>query len=112
MVFTLIVHLYAKDDASSIQKLHDKLIEASGVYIKDQETLSWFVMHDPKDPRAFTIIERYEKDTSIQYHRANPYYKTFGSYVAPLLARPMEGRGFIELEKSNDGSLDSDPSKL
>jgi hypothetical protein len=63
MVYTITVHLYAKDDPQAIQKLRLKLIEASRVYSKDKETISWFVMEDHKDPRAFTIVERYEKES-------------------------------------------------
>lgn len=95
MVYTLVVHLYAKDDAESIQKLVAKLQEASQVYSNDKETLGWyvisttaveiaeralrygissktleltdtprFVMQDHKDPRAFTIVERYVNEGS------------------------------------------------
>jgi quinol monooxygenase YgiN len=63
MVYTIVVHLYAKADETSISKLKAKLAEASEVYSKDKETLSWFVMQDIKDPRAFTIVERYEKES-------------------------------------------------
>jgi quinol monooxygenase YgiN len=63
MVYTITVHLYTKDDPEAIRKVHDKLVEASAVYTKDQETLSWFVMQDHKDPRAFTIVERYEQES-------------------------------------------------
>jgi hypothetical protein len=63
MVYTIVVHLYAKADATSISKLKAKLAEASEVYSKDKETLSWFVMQDIKDERAFTIVERYEKES-------------------------------------------------
>lgn len=37
--YTLIVHLYAKKDC--IDKLKSKLQEASEVYSKDKECLSW-----------------------------------------------------------------------
>jgi hypothetical protein len=63
MVYTIVVHLYAKDDASCIDKLKAKLVEASQVYSKDQETLSWFVMQDVKDQRSFTIVERYLQES-------------------------------------------------
>jgi quinol monooxygenase YgiN len=63
MVYTIVVHLYAKDDPSAIAKLISKLREASQVYSKDKETLSWFVMQDIKDQRAFTIVERYEEES-------------------------------------------------
>jgi quinol monooxygenase YgiN len=63
MVYTIVVHLYAKADPTAVSKLKAKLAEASEVYSKDKETLSWFVMQDIKDERAFTIVERYEKES-------------------------------------------------
>lgn len=43
MVYTLVVHLYAKDDQESISKLIAKLQEASQVYSNDKECLGWCV---------------------------------------------------------------------
>lgn len=63
MVYTIVVHLLAKNDAESIEKLKKKLVEASGVYSQDKETLSWFVMQDTKEKRKFTIVERYLKES-------------------------------------------------
>ena len=62
MVYTITVHLYAKDDPVAVEKIKLKLIEASRVYRHDKETLDWFVMQDAADPRAFTIVERYENE--------------------------------------------------
>jgi hypothetical protein len=66
MVYTIVVHLLAKEDQESINKLSAKLVEASQVYSKDKETLSWFVMQDTVDKRKFTIVERYLKE-SVSY---------------------------------------------
>ncbi|KAF1915792.1 hypothetical protein BDU57DRAFT_515516 [Ampelomyces quisqualis] len=62
MVYTIVVHLYAKPSREAISKLHAKLAEASRVYSQDRETLSWFVMQDVHDDRAFTIVERYVRE--------------------------------------------------
>ncbi|CEJ83091.1 Putative Antibiotic biosynthesis monooxygenase [[Torrubiella] hemipterigena] len=100
MVYTIVVHLYAKEGEDNIARLHAKLIEASRIYSQDKETISWFVMQDTKDPRAFTIVERYEKESSQEYHLNNPYWKTFDPYVIPLLEKPMDLRRFEELDTS------------
>ncbi|KEQ90840.1 hypothetical protein AUEXF2481DRAFT_53615, partial [Aureobasidium subglaciale EXF-2481] len=97
MVYTLVVHLYAKEDQTSINKLIAKLQEASQVYTNDKECLGWFVMQDTKDPRAFTIVERYEHESSQKYHLENPYWQTFDKYVIPLLAKDMDLRRLNEL---------------
>lgn len=119
MVYTITVHLYANSDPESIPRLKAKLTEASRVYVKDHETIDWFVMQDVHDPRAFTIIERYENEAvrlpaykslkmssnslqSQKYHLENPYWKTFDPYVIPLLAKPMDLRRHEELDTSKD----------
>jgi hypothetical protein len=63
MVYTIVVHLVAKDDAECIKKLSAKLVEASQVYSQDKETLSWFVMQDTADKRKFCIVERYLQES-------------------------------------------------
>ncbi len=62
MVYTLTVHLYAKDEPS-IDRIKAKLIEAARIYRKDKETIDWLVMQDVHDPKAFTIVERFENES-------------------------------------------------
>lgn len=62
MVYTITVHLYCNDKPESIQLLKAKLVEAAGIYRKDRETVDWIVMQDVKDPKAFTIVERFERE--------------------------------------------------
>lgn len=84
--YTIVVHLYAKNDTGAIANITAKLQEASQVYSNDKETLDWyvgldhsgdtqcrsltrntrFVMQSTTDPRAFTIVERYAAETSQQ----------------------------------------------
>jgi hypothetical protein len=54
MVYTLVVHLYAKEDQESINKLIAKLQEASQVYTNDKECLGWYVCF-----AASTWIDKY-----------------------------------------------------
>lgn len=63
MVYVITVHLHANDHPDSVDRIKAKLIEASRVYSKDKETLSWFVSQSTSDPRDFTIVERYEKES-------------------------------------------------
>ncbi|KAL7415717.1 hypothetical protein BDY24DRAFT_267759 [Mrakia frigida] len=95
MVYTIVVHLQAKKGNEA--KLAAKLAEASAVYQKDKETISWFVMQDPKDATKFCIVERYEQESSQQYHLGNPYWKTFDPYVIPLLDGDMDLTRWEEL---------------
>ncbi|PYH43490.1 putative quinol monooxygenase [Aspergillus saccharolyticus JOP 1030-1] len=97
MVYTIVVHMRAKPDEESINKLHAKLLEASAVYSKDKETLSWFVMQSVHDKQDFCIVERYLNEGSQKYHLENPYWKTFDPYVIPLLEKEMDLRRFEEL---------------
>ncbi|RMY13586.1 hypothetical protein D0866_14052 [Hortaea werneckii] len=130
MVYTLVVHLYAKADDESINKLVAKLQEASQVYSNDKETLGWFVMQSESDKRAFTIVERYAHESSQKYHLENPYWQTyvergfqflyspannrltlltrFDKYVVPLLDKPMDLRRLNELDTSKEVRVEHD----
>ncbi|KAH8593291.1 hypothetical protein B0O99DRAFT_627731 [Bisporella sp. PMI_857] len=102
MVYTLTVHLYANDKPESIDRIKAKLIEAARIYRKDKETIDWLVMQDVNDPRAFSIVERFENESSQKYHLENPYWKTFDPYVVPLLDKAMDLRRHEELDTSKD----------
>ncbi|KAI9331449.1 hypothetical protein DFJ73DRAFT_857267 [Zopfochytrium polystomum] len=98
MVHTIVAKLHTKDDPVAIKKLSEKLVEASKVYLKDEGTISWYVMQDHVDKRSFTIVERYEKEASLKIHVSNPFYKEFGAFVMPLLDKPIEILRHNELE--------------
>ncbi|KAJ7701861.1 hypothetical protein B0H17DRAFT_1195073 [Mycena rosella] len=102
MVHTILVHLYAKEGKEVEEKMRTTLTEASQIYIKDQETIAWFVMQDHTDPRAWCIVERYEQESSVKYHVENPHYKVFPVQIGPLLDtdKPlhMDIRRFNEID--------------
>jgi quinol monooxygenase YgiN len=95
----------AANSSEIIPKLKSKLLEASSIYSKDKETLSWFVMQSVHDPRDFTIIERYENEGSQKYHLANPYWKTFDPAVLPMLEEIKGGNvngGKMDLRRNEE----------
>ncbi|KAL4923318.1 putative quinol monooxygenase [Aspergillus undulatus] len=107
MVYTIVVRtdtihadMRAKPDQESISKLAAKLQEASGVYSKDKETLSWFVTQSVHDKQDFCIVERYLNEGSQKYHLENPDWQTFDPCVIPLLEKDMDLQRFGEIEPS------------
>ncbi|KAI4091464.1 MAG: hypothetical protein LQ339_008120 [Xanthoria mediterranea] len=98
MVYTITLHLYCNDKPDSVTRLKAKLVEAAHIYRQDQGTVVRLVMQDVKDPKAFTIVERFEKEESQKFHLENPYWRTFDPAVIPLLDRPMDLRRHEELE--------------
>lgn len=64
MVYTLVVHLYAKDDQECINKLIAKLQEASQVYTNDKECLGWYVVSTFYLCMAFFNVALRKKDES------------------------------------------------
>lgn len=93
MVYVITVHLHANDHPDSVDKIKAKLIEASRVYSKDKETLSWFVSQSTSDPRDFTIVERYEKESVSSYQtKPNPAPSSYPGECIPYLPE-REGQG-------------------
>lgn len=60
MALVIIVELYAKDTAAAIDTLKRTLVEATGIYTKDQGTLEWRPIQDTADKRAFRVFEKFE----------------------------------------------------
>lgn len=85
MVYVITVHLHANDHPDSVDKIKAKLIEASRVYSKDKETLSWFVSQSTSDPRDFTIVERYEKESVSSKMKTQPctFFVPQREYIMP-----------------------------
>ncbi|KAK0273462.1 hypothetical protein LTR35_012212 [Friedmanniomyces endolithicus] len=100
--YSLVCHLYAKDDPEAIKKLTAKLQEASQTYTKDKETLNWYIMQSESDKRSFTIV-RLATILII-------YWQTFDKYVIPLLDKPMDLRRYNELDTSTEVKVEQDPA--
>jgi quinol monooxygenase YgiN len=120
MVYVIVCHLYAKEGSAVEGKIHDKLVEASKVYVKDAEVIGYHVMQDHEDPRKWCIVERYERESvrvnrradgvmpylgliifllqSLKIHQANPFYNEFMEYMKPLVAGELEIHQLNELE--------------
>ncbi|PNS21584.1 hypothetical protein CAC42_943 [Sphaceloma murrayae] len=103
MVYTLVVHVTAVDDAA-VQKLHAKLIEAALVYNRDKGTIDWFVMQEEGNPKNFTVVERYESKDATKIHLENPYWSRFNDYFGPLIVQPMDLRRYDELLPQGAGA--------
>ena len=83
MVYTLVCHAEVKPEC--VELMRAKLVEAAAVYRKDRETLdcasccrhgtgrtssrscAGFVMQDEKEPTRFSIVERFEHESSQKY---------------------------------------------
>ncbi|KAE8951741.1 hypothetical protein PR003_g7885 [Phytophthora rubi] len=100
MVYTLVVHFHAKEGKDVEEKIRNKLIEASQTYVKDAEVIGWHVMQDHVDTRKWTVVERYERQSSLKIHQANPYYAEFSVYMEPLMDQPGEVFQYNELDTS------------
>ena len=79
LAVTAILHV-KPEHVEDMKKL---LVTASQTYLKDEGTLEWHVHQDQKDPQKFLIYELYQEAGSLDTHRANPFYKTFGESVTP-----------------------------
>ncbi|KAK8086953.1 hypothetical protein PG994_001927 [Apiospora phragmitis] len=104
MVYTLTVHMYAKDDAECIEKLKLKLIEAARVYRNDKGDRRLVRHAGRQGPPRLHRRRAFRAGicTSQKYHLENPYWKTFDPYVIPLLAKDMDLRRHEELDTSKD----------
>ncbi|KAF7330955.1 DNA repair protein [Mycena venus] len=90
MVYTVVVQLYSQPGKEA--EVKNVLVKASQAYSKDKGTIAWHVMQDQKDPTAWCIVERFEEESDLETHRANPFFKQFPKSIGPFLdrQRPMK----------------------
>ncbi|KAL3674670.1 hypothetical protein V7S43_000611 [Phytophthora oleae] len=94
MVFTIIVNLYAKDGVED--QLRAKLAEAAQTYSKDASVLGWHPLQSTSDSRKWTIVERYDEESSVAKHREHQDYKAFAGALVALLEG---GQGGIDVHQ-------------
>ncbi|KAF1789251.1 Phosphoribosyltransferase-like [Phytophthora cactorum] len=104
MVFTIIVNLYAKDGVED--QLRAKLAEAAQTYSKDAGVLGWYPMQNVSDSRKWTIVERYDQESTVAKHREHPDYKTFAGALLPLLENGQESLDEV-LARTGSRNLES-----
>ncbi|GAA6035594.1 hypothetical protein JCM8097_004919 [Rhodosporidiobolus ruineniae] len=88
MVYTLVCHMLVKPEF--VQDAIAHLKESTEVYSKDIGTIHWLTMQDVHDPCKFTIVERFEQESSQEHHLANPFWATWNPKVEPWLVKPIE----------------------
>ncbi|KAJ7862626.1 hypothetical protein B0H14DRAFT_2739964 [Mycena olivaceomarginata] len=84
MVRTLIVHLWTLPTKEAEDQMRATLKTAKDIYLKDSGTHNWFIMQDPKDSTAWSIVERYEDEDAVKTHFANPHFQQFMIDVRPI----------------------------
>ncbi|KAK7053844.1 DNA repair protein [Favolaschia claudopus] len=101
MTYTLLVNIYSQ--AGKEAEVKAILAQAAAIYVKDKGTLAWFVMQDTKDPTSFAIVERYEQESDVETHHANPHYSEVPKLLGPVVdpARPPKISYYNEFEPSS-----------
>ncbi|WOO84324.1 uncharacterized protein LOC62_06G007843 [Vanrija pseudolonga] len=98
MVHTVIAKFVAKPDQGPA--LAALLREAASHYRKDKLTLDWYILQDAKDPLKFAAVERYVNNkAALAEHAGNPYFKTFGKAIGPLIAAKPELQFLDEIDE-------------
>ncbi|EGZ29952.1 hypothetical protein PHYSODRAFT_323400 [Phytophthora sojae] len=52
--------------------------------------LGWHSMQNTSDPRKWTIVERYDQESSVAKHREHADYKTLADALVALLEKGQE----------------------
>ncbi|OWZ15854.1 hypothetical protein PHMEG_00010445 [Phytophthora megakarya] len=89
MAFIIIVNLHAKDGVE--EQVRAKLAEGAKTFAnKDEGVLAWYPLQSTTDSRKWTIVERYDDESSVSKHREHPDYKTFAGALLALLENGQE----------------------
>ncbi len=82
-----------------------EFIEATGknhsASIREPGNRRFDVLQDPKDKTHFILYEVYVDPASAAAHKETGHYKEWREVVAPWMAKPREGVGYIGLFPSS-----------
>ncbi|KAG2870130.1 hypothetical protein PC129_g24353, partial [Phytophthora cactorum] len=81
-------NLYAKDGVE--EQLRAKLTEAAQINSKDAGVLGWHPMQSASDSRKWTIVERYDQESTAAKRRDNADLKAFAESLFVLLENGKE----------------------
>ncbi|KAG2787245.1 hypothetical protein PC118_g24482, partial [Phytophthora cactorum] len=82
------VNLYAKDGVE--EQLRAKLTEAAQINSKDAGVLGWHPMQSASDSPKWTIVERYDQESTAAKRRDNADLKAFAESLFVLLENGKE----------------------
>ncbi|KAJ6455364.1 hypothetical protein C8R45DRAFT_1111403 [Mycena sanguinolenta] len=98
MVHTLIVHFWTAPGKEAEMKA--ALLDAQQKFLKEAGVLNWFIMQDPKDSSAWSVVERSNglPLQSLKAHGESPEFHKFVVDVGPLCtgAKEREVLSFVE----------------
>ncbi|WVW79528.1 hypothetical protein I302_101497 [Kwoniella bestiolae CBS 10118] len=86
-----IVVLFLQFGADKVDEIKSKLLDAAAIYRKDPETLEWNVQQDLTDHTKITLVEKYERESSLtEIHRKNPIYQETIDLITSNVTSPIE----------------------
>ncbi|POM75233.1 Putative antibiotic biosynthesis monooxygenase protein [Phytophthora palmivora] len=89
MAFIIIVNLYAKDGVE--EQVRAKLAEGAKIFSNKEEGVqAWYPLQSTTDSRKWSIVERYDDESSVAKHREHPEYKAFAGALLALLENGQE----------------------
>lgn len=110
MVYTVATFMRAKsNDPVLLQKLKNKLREASIEFRKDEGCIEWQPMQSTENEVEFRVVARFTSE-ALYYdiHFVNPYRKIFRPAISPLLEGGYESikpQRYEELDTSNSVTI-------
>ncbi|ETK74424.1 hypothetical protein F441_11688 [Phytophthora nicotianae CJ01A1] len=90
MAFTIIVSLYAKDGKDVEEQVRTKLAEAAQTFSNEDGVLEYYPMQNANDSRKWTIVERYDDESSVAKRREKSNVKAFAESLLALLENGKE----------------------
>ncbi|OCF79072.1 hypothetical protein I204_01017 [Kwoniella mangroviensis CBS 8886] len=89
MVYIVVVFVEVKPE--SIEAVKTRMSEAAKIYEKDPETLEFSLRQDINNPQRFTIVERYERESSLtEIHQKNPIFADTVAFLRANVTKPNE----------------------
>ena len=65
--------------------------------VREPGNVRFDVLQSPDDPTRFVLYEAYADEPAARAHKETPHYLAWREAVAPMMAEPRRGEGFLGL---------------
>ncbi len=93
----LVVFVYAKVHASSVDAFRDATLENARASLKEAGVVRFDVIQALDDATRFVLVEVYRDEAAPAAHKATAHYERWRDTVAPMMAEPRTSAKYAPL---------------
>jgi autoinducer 2-degrading protein len=99
----LIVHVYVRVTADSVEAFKEATIENARQSVDEVGVARFDVLQQQDDPTRFVLVEAYRTAEGATAHKETKHYQVWRDAVAPMMAEPRSSVKYLNVFPEAEG---------